>query len=67
MAIQLHSQYLVLKLSLEVVAYTNRSEINKKIGSSCIIQKKSKTIKKFLRMYIIYRRTVKYTKLFQLL
>ncbi len=51
-ATQLHDQCLTSKTPLQIVAYTDRSGINNKIGSSCIIPKKSKVIKKFLRARI---------------
>ncbi len=47
-ATQLHDQCLASKTPLQIVAYTDGSGINNKIGSSCIIPKKSKVIKKFL-------------------
>ena len=47
-ATQLHNQHLASKPPLEVVAYTDGSGINEKIGSSCVIQGESKAIKKFL-------------------
>lgn len=47
-ATQLPDQCLAWKTPLEIVAYTDGSEINDKIGSSCVIPEKSKLIKKFL-------------------
>ena len=47
-ATQFHNEYLVSKPSAEIVAYTDGSGINEKIGSSCVIQGKAKAIKKFL-------------------
>ncbi len=47
-ATQLHDQCLASKTPLKIVAYTDGSGINNKIGSSCIISKKSEVIKKFL-------------------
>ncbi len=47
-ATQLHNQYLASKPLLEIVAYTDGSGINEKIGSSCVIQGESKAIKRFL-------------------
>lgn len=49
---QFPNEYLVYKPSAKVVAYTNESGINKKIGFSCIIQEKTKAIKTFLRANI---------------
>ena len=37
-SMQLYNQYLTLKSLLELVAYTDRDEINEKISSSCVIQ-----------------------------
>ncbi len=45
---QLHDQCLASKTPLQIVVYTDGSGINNKIGSSCIIPKKFKVIKKFL-------------------
>ena len=47
-ATQLHNQHLASKPPLEIVTYTDESEMNEKIGSSCVILGKSKAIKKFL-------------------
>ena len=47
-ATQLHNQHLASKPPLEIVAYTDGSGMNEKIGSSCVIQGESKAIKKFL-------------------
>ena len=47
-AMQFHNQYLASKLTLEIVAYTDGSGINEKIGSSYVIQGEPKAIKKFL-------------------
>lgn len=56
---QLYNQYLFSKLPLKIVVYINRSRINKKIGSLYVIQRQSKTIKKFLEVCtcsIVYMR-----------
>ena len=47
-ATQSHNEYLISKPSAETVAYIDGSRINKKIGSSCVIQGKTNVIKKFL-------------------
>ena len=47
-ATQFHNEYLESKPSAEIVAYTDGSGINEKIGSSCVIHGKTKAIKKFL-------------------
>ncbi len=47
-ATQLHDQCLTSKTLLQIVAYTDGSGINNQIGSSFVIPKKSKIIKKFL-------------------
>lgn len=47
-AIYLYSQYLAQKTALEALAYIERSGINKKISSACIILGQCKAIRKFL-------------------
>ena len=47
-ASQLCNQLLALKSPLEIVAYTDGKGINERIGSFCVIQGKSKAIKKLL-------------------
>ncbi len=47
-ATQQYDQSMASKTPLQLVAYTDGSGINNKIGSYCIIPKKSKVIKKFL-------------------
>ncbi len=47
-AAQLYDQCVASKTALQIVAYTDGSGINNKIGSSCVIPEKSKVIKKFL-------------------
>lgn len=56
-AIHLHNQHLASKTPLEILAYIDRSGINKNIGSACIILGQRKAIKKFLgtdKISIVY-------------
>lgn len=47
-AAQLHDERLASKTPLEIVAYTDGSGINNKIGFSCVISEKCKVVKRFL-------------------
>ncbi len=47
---QLHDQFLAFKTFSQIVAYTDRSGINNKIGFSSVISEKYKVIKKFLEV-----------------
>lgn len=70
-AILVHNQCCVaLKLAPELVAYTEGSGINEKIGPSCVIEGNGRVIIKFLGSHIcstVYMgETARYTRLSQL-